>query len=908
MLNIGIIKNVSGAMRYFSPEGHDYWVENKDTRTFFDGKLAERLGLGEFDLNKLHALLMGIDPRTMKVSQAGRITGDQLTPGKKESKRPGYEVTVDGPKDLGALMALGLDERIVPEVLERAGRDVMQLMQEDAQTRVRIGKQNTDRKTGNILYAGVVHLTARPEGGKIDFQPHIHFLVPNVTYDATEKRFKALQLQEFVGNGSRTARPYYMAYFNNQLANYMKELGYAIERDGDSFKVIGIPDRVRQEFSQRRQRIKKTAKELGISEDSRAFQKLAMTTREEKEPGRSWESLMDHWHGRVTSDERKAILETVIKSRRQPVKLEADRSKEAVDWALEHLLERSSVVQERQVVTEALKHSLGQVSAEAIWKEMGRPDLIRREVNGRTLVTTKAVLAEEHAMVSWAVKGRGRFQPLASAENQLSKQPTPRQADLATLSPSQQAAIRHAWSSTDRVTMIRGLAGTGKTTLTKTLLAGVNVPYVVLAPSADASRGELRKAGFSEADTLAKFLIDEKFQDRARNGLIVLDEASLAGSRDMSRLFKMAQSVNSRVLLLGDRRQHKSVARGDVLALLEDRAGLPVAEVSDIKRQSGDYKRAVELLAKGRMAEGFTKLDKLGWVKDGGLVDDFMEALKTKKPGQEDRDRVIVVAPTHAEGDKLTVEIRERLKAEGRLHGTEHTFERLVPLHLTEAQKREGCGLEDGAIVQVGRNVGKLRAGDRMPAAKLDDAMRAKASFNAFKLAEISLQAGDTIRITANSKDITGKHRLDNGAVYGITGFTDEGNVRLNNGWVLDKGFGHWQHGYVTTSHAAQGKTVDRVLISIGPESYPAAGKDQFYVSVSRGRQQATVYTSQKEELVAAICREDSRILASDLVRLPPKRIRKRLKDRVAHLRDIAAHVTTRVHDFIKQREFAHGQ
>ena len=64
MLNIGLIKNVAGAVQYFGPSGHDYWIEDKDTPAFFGGKLAEQLGLKDFDIDQLHALLQGEHPTT----------------------------------------------------------------------------------------------------------------------------------------------------------------------------------------------------------------------------------------------------------------------------------------------------------------------------------------------------------------------------------------------------------------------------------------------------------------------------------------------------------------------------------------------------------------------------------------------------------------------------------------------------------------------------------------------------------------------------------------------------------------------------------------------------------------------------------------------------------------------------
>ena len=62
----------------------------------------------------------------------------------------------------------------------------------------------------------------------------------------------------------------------------------------------------------------------------------------------------------------------------------------------------------------------------------------------------------------------------------------------------------------------------------------------------------------------------------------------------------------------------------------------------------------------------------------------------------------------------------------------------------------------------------------------------------------------------------------------------------------------------MTTSHASQGKTVDRVLIAMGRRVRPAINAEQFYVSVSRGREQATIYTNMKPaELREAIQRSD---------------------------------------------------
>ncbi len=68
------------------------------------------------------------------------------------------------------------------------------------------------------------------------------------------------------------------------------------------------------------------------------------------------------------------------------------------------------------------------------------------------------------------------------------------------------------------------------------------------------------------------------------------------------------------------------------------RAGLQVAEVTEILRQQGDYKKAAEALSEGRTEEGFAELDKLGWIRQvpdadryKQLADAYLSAVAEKK-------------------------------------------------------------------------------------------------------------------------------------------------------------------------------------------------------------------------------------------------------------------------------------
>lgn len=103
--------------------------------------------------------------------------------------------------------------------------------------------------------------------------------------------------------------------------------------------------------------------------------------------------------------------------------------------------------------------------------------------------------------------------------------------------------------------------------------------------------------------------------------------------------------------------------------------------------------------------------------------------------------------------------------------------------------------------------------------------------------------------------------------------------------------------GYVDTSYASQGKTTDRVFISVGDESLPAANQQQWYVSASRGREQARIYVDSKEDVRNAIARTNERLSA---VELTHTKLKEGWKVRIKNSLE-----RSRVTTFIRQRSVA---
>lgn len=336
------------------------------------------------------------------------------------------------------------------------------------------------------------------------------------------------------------------------------------------------------------------------------------------------------------------------------------------------------------------------------------------------------------------------------------------------------------------------------------------------------------------------------------------------------QVFDLADQLDARIILTGDKRQHHSVERGSALQLLETEAGIKPAEVTEIQRPQGkhkeQYKAIFKALSEGKVEEGFKRLDELGWIKElpgderyVRLAADYVDTVAAGKTA-------LVVSPTHAESDRITAEIRRSLKERKLLKDNEREFGTLVNANLTPAQRGHGRDIHHGDVLQFHQNAVGYRRGQRVEvngeALPLDQADR----FTVFHRGALKLAAGDVVRITHNGYTADGLHRLDNGSLYRVKTFDRSGNIVLENGWTVAKDFGHLAHGYCVTSHASQGKTVDRVFVGQSSESFPASSREQFYVSCSRGREAVTVYCDDKESLLEAVERSDDRVTATELV------------------------------------------
>ena len=845
----------------------DYYLDGQELQGHYHGLLAKRMGLSS-DVSKetFFTLCENINP----------MNGDPLTPRKKDNRTVGYDINFHCPKSVSVLHALAKDDHILKTFQDSVYTTMLDI-EADSKTRVRMNGDMQDRNTGEFIWAEFVHQTSRPVDTHVpDPHLHSHCFVFNATWDGTEQQIKAGKFRDI-----KRDMPYYQARFHKRLSDNMITLGYNVRLTDSSFEIDGVPQDVIDMFSKRSNEIGQIAKDYQIT-NAKQLDGLGARTRSQKQKGLSMTDLKTAWKQQIhdlqtTTLESEGQHTVRFGPRKQASTLDPQH---CVDHAILHCFERASVMAERRLLGTAYRHAIGNtgVSINDITTEFKADDsIIHIDHGDRMLCTTKDVLAEEKRMIELARHGQGKMLPLYQTVPALN------------LDGQQAAAVTHVLTTTNRVSIIRGAAGTGKTTLMREaveLIEQAGKSVTVVAPTAQASRGVLQQEGFAQADTVAKLLTDTKMQEGLTGQVLWVDEAGLLGTKDMAALLDLATRHNARLILGGDNRQHASVVRGDALRILNTVGGIETAEVSKIYRQKDvRYRDTVQDLSTGNVQAAFQKLDAMGALitvdplhPNKPLVDDYIKALKKGKTA-------LVISPTHKQGDEVTKAIRKKLKQAELLDKKEIMADRLSNVNLTEAERRDWRNYKVGHVIQFNQNMPGITRGSAWTVSNAthgkvqmksdkgtiaDLPLDKSNNFEVFKKTEIALAKGDKIQITKNGFDQTDK-RLNNGMTLEVISVNKNGKINLRNkasktNYQVDAKFGHLAHAHCLTSYSSQGKTVDNVFIAMPSGTFAATDAKQLYVSVSRGRDAAKIYTDDKEALLDHAAQLGDRQSALELV------------------------------------------
>lgn len=856
----------------------DYYDAGPEFTGHWLGKGAERLGLrGHVDSKQFMRLLENQHPHT----------GERLSARNRANRRNGWDVMFSVPKSVSITFGIN-DDRDIVAALRDATNETLLEMEQDVMQRVNTapGKQH-HAKTGNFISAVWIHPDARAVNGQVpDMQLHAHAFISNHTFSESANRWLAAD----ISNLFRDAQTYYEGAFQNRLAKRLQALGYDIERTANDFEITGVSRELIEKFSKRSAQIQEQIN-AGYAEELAAKHGVSLTdakgmvgalTRDAKDKSYTFDELQQHWQSQLTAEERNQ-LGLVQESKGQPSKVlhSCTTAKEAVDYALEHSFEKEAAVRERKVLADAILYGIEANDVASIRAELDRRELIRQGTDESAILTTKALQDEERAILEFAKTGRGSAKPLA-AKHRIARE---------WLSDEQQSAVRELLSSPDRLQVIRGAAGVGKTTSMQEAVeaienAGKHV--AVMAPGTEAAYDVLRDKDGFDATTIAAFLHDEERQKQVQDGVIWIDEAGLVGSPTMLAVLKIAKAKNARVILGGDTFQHTPVERGHPMRLIAEKSGIKVKEMSQIRRQAGGYKVAVGHLSRHEIEKGFLGLDDLGYVHeiDDDHRDDALAKAYVDATDQYEQEDLLVIAPTHAERRKITSVIRSQLKEKGIIRGEEQTFTTLISKQLSKAERQDPLQYQPGDVVAFhGFGKGGIRPGSQFTISEIrgghvmaqgfgEIPLSSAGSFSVFRPENARFARGDLIRLTRGRRENGEQKKLTNGSVHRIKSI-NRGTITLDSGQKLRQDFRFFDHGIAITSHASQGTTVQRAFVAQSSLSFPASSPEQMYVSASRAKQRVDIFTDSRDGLLHAIQRHRPKPFAMDVK--PDRRARQQI-------------------------------
>jgi ATP-dependent exoDNAse (exonuclease V) alpha subunit len=390
-------------------------------------------------------------------------------------------------------------------------------------------------------------------------------------------------------------------------------------------------------------------------------------------------------------------------------------------------------------------------------------------------------------------------------------------------------------------------------------------------------------------------LVNEKLQEQVSGRTLLVDEAGLLSVRQMHELFLIAERQKCRVVLVGDVKQHHSVEAGDALRALQKYAGLDTIRLREIHRQKeAEYKKVVKLLADKKPGAAFTKLDRLGGVRE---EKDWAKLLNQAAASYVDKiakgQSCLAISPVWSEVNAFTAVLRDQLKDRGLLRRDEKTYKAVQSMQWTPAAKMQLTNYQVGDVLTFHRDTGGFQKHEMaLVVTKHERGLtleRSNGTRSFFDPHEnkgfdvglprlLTVAPGEKLLVRASFAP----GHLKNGDIVTVREVKEDGSLALQDGRTIPAHFRQFAHGYASTSHSAQSKTIDHGILVLGEKSYHAANLQQAYVSNSRFRETQTIFTTDKERALDKMARFEERPLASETIKpLTPELPQDREKGRV---------------------------
>lgn len=830
----------------------DYYLEGGEPPGHWFGEARATLALqGQVGFTDLTDVFSGV------------LRGESLVrTGGRHPRCPGWDLTFSAPKSVSTLWSQAdLDTaRKVQEAQQAAVEKALAYIEEQCGV-TRRGHGGRDLERVKCLFATFEHGTSRAEQPQL----HTHALMLNlgIRADGTSGTIRS----DFLYKHKMAAGALYRAELAQQLG---KKLGLETVRDGSSFRVVGVDQKLCEHFSERRRQIEAALERLG-EVGAVASSRLAVLTRTSKR-ARPRSELQKDWKriGAEFGFSTKEVDRLGVSDWKTTEHGELLARLSALK-GIEECIESNSTFTEKELVRFSAQVAQGQqIGSEAVLDSV-RNELRGNEgilalgsLNGEAHYTTRDHYELEQKLVRMVQEMRDA--PSLEVDEDTIQEAIANAKDP--LTEEQQVAIRQVLNGEGKVSAIVGDAGTGKTTILRPVrealeASGYQVRGAALAGKAAEGMQEgagiesrtikslvycldVIENGWSETEarigfanwvakrrendptfdptfsperSKAKFVDFAEEHGLTEKTVLILDEAAMVDTKNTFRLVDHAKRAGAKIVFIGDAKQLQSIEAGGAFSkIVELVDGVRLTEVFR-QREEGE-RNAVEHMAEGRVREA------LGYFAENGALAVSEDRRKAQtqliqdwaKTGVEHPQRNLILAGTNLDVVNLNRAAQQVRLATGRL------------------------GLKS---MPVGNY--ELRQGDRVVFGRRNKQMGVEnGSFGV--VSSISTALGTvTVELDGSGKSANRRR------TFSLNSYKD---LRL---------------GYATTTHKAQGSTVSRAYVLTDEAMID---RQISYVQLSRAKDQTRIYTTREQagdelrDLVRQMMRDREKQLAIQKERL----------------------------------------
>jgi ATP-dependent exoDNAse (exonuclease V) alpha subunit len=555
--------------------------------------------------------------------------------------------------------------------------------------------------------------------------------------------------------------------------------------------------------------------------------------------------------------------------------------------------ENESVFQKIDIMNEAARLGLGdKVSAdqlEGAFKEIQKSGqlVFLGEQKAVGQFSTREMQGIERDIARRVNESKGKYTPMVDRKGVDKHLDAKEKAQGWSFTDGQRKAALTVLCSSDRVNIIQGDAGTGKTTYTreiKNIMDQKGGSVLGVGFTGKAAAG-LKNVGIESMtidamthreiefiDTESERTPDSKSLQIKKGSILLMDEASMTGNRHFHKLLKLSEKGDLKLVIQGDKKQLPSISAGRMHEILQEKTTVDKVELKEALRQrpGGQAYESVQAFQKKGMTAALDTLSGQGNITEIQDRSARFEAVRDKALSAMRQGSTLVL--TNKNKDRIVINqmIREKLVKDGIVKGEGSSFNVRASANLSSEYAKSADAYKIGQeVVATAYCNANIKSGSQWTVKGIDADKNTVTLFDGEKtqslnvgkhgqnLSVFDIEArrfaeGDHIVFLKNDK----KLGVMNGTLGKVAAVDEKGGCTVSVGGegkarnvkfsLTETGpgasYNYIDHSYAVTTHKSQGVTVDNCIVC-HDSADRMASQNSVYVGMTRARESTSIFT-----------------------------------------------------------------